>query len=69
MAVNQGPAPWRPVRVTRWRRDGRFAADPSGFTREKRPGALDRGTVLVLTTAPIALGATSMSDVAMLRHT
>ena len=54
----------------------RKAADVTGLTsllsgalEEKgRSPLLDRGTVLVLTAAAIALGATSMSDVALLRH-
>ena len=54
----------------------RKAADVAGLTpllsgaleeKGKSP-LLDRGTVLVLTAAAIALGATSMSDVALLRH-
>jgi hypothetical protein len=54
----------------------RTAADVTGLTsllsgapeeKGKSP-LLDRGTVLVLTAAAIALGATSMSDVALLRH-
>jgi len=54
----------------------RKAADVTGLTsllsgaleeKGKLP-LLDRGTVLVLTAAAIALGATSMSDVALLRH-
>jgi hypothetical protein len=54
----------------------RKAADVTGLTsllsgaleeKGKSP-LLDRGTVLVLTAAAIALGATSMSDVALLRH-
>ena len=41
----------------------------SGALEEKgKSPLLDRGTVLVLTAAAIALGATSMSDVALLRH-
>jgi hypothetical protein len=54
----------------------RKAADVTGLTsllsgaleeKGKSP-LLDRGTVLVLTAAAIALGATSMSDVALLRR-
>ena len=54
----------------------RKAADVTGLTpllsgalEEKgRSPLLDRGTVLVLTAAAIALGVTSMSDAALLRH-
>ena len=54
----------------------RKAADVTGLTsllsgalaEKGRSPLLDRGTVLVLTAAAIALGATSMSDVALLRH-
>jgi hypothetical protein len=54
----------------------RKAADVTGLTsllsgaleETDRSPLLDRGTILVLTAAAIALGATSMSDVALLRH-
>jgi hypothetical protein len=54
----------------------RKAGDATGLTsllstalEEKgRSPLLDRGTVLVLMAASIALGATSMSDIALLRH-
>ena len=54
----------------------RKAADQAGLTGQlsaalRKAGtspAFDRGTVLVLLAAAIALGATSMSDIALLAH-
>ena len=54
----------------------RKTADVTGLTsllgtalaEKDRSPLLDRGTVLVLTAAAIALGATSMSDIALLEH-
>src|SRR6185437_13358285 len=40
----------------------------AGLEEKGRSPLLDRGTVLVLMAAAIALGATSMSDIALLRH-